>query len=54
MRYVCGVLLLSIMASLPAAAQSSGRVSGSVIDTAGAAIPGADVELFLTAASGLC
>src|SRR5882724_13261102 len=48
MRYVCGVLLLSFIMSLPAAAQSSGRVSGSVIDTAGAAIPGADVELFLT------
>src|SRR3981081_2901959 len=47
MRYRCGTLLLSIMVSLPAVAQISGRVSGSVVDTVGAAIPGADVELYL-------
>src|SRR5258707_9714928 len=47
MRYTCGVLLLFTMGSLPATAQLSGRVAGSVIDAAGAAVPGADVELYL-------
>src|SRR5205814_311613 len=32
---------------LPVIAQLSGRVAGSVIDAAGAAVPGADVELYL-------
>jgi len=44
MRYLCGILLLSV---LPAAAQMSGRVSGSVADVSGAPVPNADVSLFL-------
>src|SRR4051812_19894969 len=47
MRHLCGVLLLSVLVILPSNAQMSGRVAGSVIDTAGAAVPDASVELFL-------
>src|SRR5437660_719387 len=45
MRYLCGILLL---VSLPAAGQISGRVSGSVVDSSGAAVPSADVNLYLS------
>src|SRR4051794_23818256 len=47
MRYACGVLLLTIL-SLPASAQLSGRVTGSVGDSSGAALPGAQVDLLLS------
>jgi len=42
------MLLLCLLQALPAWAQFSGRVSGSVVDSSGAAVPGADVELFLS------
>ena len=44
MRYLCGILLLSVV---PASAQFSGRVTGSVMDATGAVVPNADVELYL-------
>lgn len=47
MRFVCGVALLVFLGGLPASAQFSGRVTGTVVDTTGAAIPGADVELYV-------
>ena len=47
MRYVCGILLASVFLGTCAHAQMSGRISGSVVDTSGAAVGGADVELFL-------
>ncbi len=47
MRIACGLLILSLLQVLPVSAQSSGRVSGSVVDASGAAVPGADVELYL-------
>src|SRR4051812_36047356 len=47
MRHLCGILLLSLLASLPSNAQLSGRVAGSVIDSAGAAVPDAIVELLI-------
>ena len=47
MRFFSGVLFLSWFAVLPVNAQISGRVSGSVMDSSGAAIPGATVDLYL-------
>src|SRR5256885_14605136 len=47
MRHACGMLLLVLLAALPASAQFSGRVTGSVVDASGAVIAGADVELYL-------
>jgi hypothetical protein len=44
MRNLCGILLL---VGLPAVAQMSGRLSGSVADTSGAPVPNAEVSLFL-------
>src|SRR5271165_1642884 len=44
MRFVCGLLLLG---SIPAFAQFSGRVTGSVVDFSGAAVPDAQVDLYL-------
>src|SRR5689334_16725799 len=46
MQRLASVFLLVI---LPMAAQIDGRVSGSVIDTSGAPVPNAQVELFLAA-----
>src|SRR5512146_3033947 len=43
MRFVCGVLLLCA----PLFGQFSGRVTGTGVDASGAAVPGADVELFV-------
>ena len=48
MRHVCGVLLLAVMCGLSALAQTSGRISGTVVDPTGASVPAADVSLFLT------
>ena len=47
MRYVCGILFASVFLAASANAQMSGRISGSVIDATGAAVGGADVELYL-------
>ena len=47
MRYVCGILFASMFLAASANAQMSGRISGSVIDATGAAVGGADVELYL-------
>lgn len=41
------MLALALLAGLPAGAQFSGRVTGSVVDASGAVIAGADVELYL-------
>jgi hypothetical protein len=46
MRYVCGVALF--LGVLGLHAQTSGRVSGSVVDATGASVPEAEVQLFLT------
>jgi hypothetical protein len=47
MRYACGVLFVCALIHSPANAQLSGRVAGSVIDGAGAAIPEAEVGLYM-------
>src|SRR3954453_8171210 len=46
MRYLSGILLC-LFASISAVAQSSGRISGMVIDSSGAAVANAEVELLL-------
>src|SRR5450432_1272282 len=45
MRYMCGLLFL--LQVIPANAQFSGRVTGSVLDASGAVVPYVDVELYL-------
>src|SRR6185369_8420535 len=47
MRYLCGIVLASLFLATSANAQMSGRISGSVIDASGAAVGGADVDLYL-------
>ncbi len=47
MRYLCGILSAALFLAASANAQMSGRISGSVIDASGAAVGGADVELYL-------
>ena len=47
MRYLCGILSASVFLAASANAQMSGRIAGSVIDASGAAVGGADVELYL-------
>lgn len=46
MRLVCG-LCFAVLLSLPLFAQSDGRVSGTVVDSSGAAVPNAEVALYL-------
>jgi hypothetical protein len=45
------MLILACLAALPLGAQFSGRVSGTVLDASGAAVPGATVELYLAGGS---
>ena len=47
MRHVYGILSAFVLFAACATAQVSGRISGSVVDAAGGAVGGADVELFL-------
>ena len=47
MRYLCGIVCASLFLAASANAQMSGRISGSVVDASGAAVGGADVELYL-------
>src|SRR5947208_14833931 len=47
MRFVCGIALVAFLGGFPMSAQFSGRVTGTVVDARGAAIPSADVELFV-------
>lgn len=47
MRIASGLLLLGLLQILPVYAQFSGRVTGSVVDASGGAVPGATVDLFL-------
>ena len=44
MRFVCGLLFLGV---IPLYAQFSGRVTGSVVDSSGASVPDAQVNLYL-------
>jgi hypothetical protein len=44
MQFVCGLLFLGV---IPLFAQFSGRVTGSVVDSSGASVPDAQVNLFL-------
>jgi hypothetical protein len=47
MKLAGGVLVLSLLPVLPVGAQFSGRVTGSVADSSGGAVPGAEVNLYL-------
>src|SRR3954452_764259 len=47
MKQLGGCLLVCVLFVTSAAAQSSGRISGTVIDASGAAVGGADVALYL-------
>src|SRR6516225_7244302 len=47
MRFAYGIALAVVLGGTPLQAQFSGRVTGTVLDSAGAAVPGADVELLL-------
>jgi hypothetical protein len=44
MRFVCGLLFLGVA---PLFAQFSGRITGAVVDSSGASVPGAQVDLYL-------
>jgi hypothetical protein len=47
MRFVGGLVFLGLL-SCPLFAQFSGRVTGSVVDSSGASVPNAEVDLYLT------
>src|ERR1035441_2932192 len=47
MRFQRG-LLLAILPALPLSAQIGGRITGSVVDSSGAAVPSAQVDLLLS------
>jgi len=48
MRFVCGLTLLALLPALPMHAQIDGRISGAVVDSSGASVPSAEVNLFLS------
>jgi Carboxypeptidase regulatory-like domain len=48
MKLAGGMLFLSLLPVLPLSAQFSGRVTGSVADSSGAVVPGAEVDLYLS------
>jgi len=47
MRNTCALVPAFLLSVIPAAAQLSGRIAGSVVDASGAAVPGATVNLYL-------
>src|SRR5262249_19574247 len=47
MRFASGIALVAILWGTPLRAQFSGRVTGTVLDSAGAAVPNADIEVLL-------
>jgi len=47
MRFACGLLFLGLLPLSPLFAQFSGRVTGSVVDSSGASVPEAHVDLYL-------
>src|SRR5436305_9740476 len=47
MRFVGGIAIAVLFGVFPLCAQFSGRVTGTVVDASGAAVPGADVDLLL-------
>jgi|SRR5271157_1960431 len=47
MRFRCGLLLSVLLSAVPLFAQSSGRVAGTVIDSSGAVVPDAQVDLYM-------
>ena len=47
MRLQWGLLVLALFPALPVSAQIDGRISGSVVDSSGAAVPAAEVDLLL-------
>ena len=48
MRFASWVTVVACLGVFPVCAQFSGRVTGSVVDASGAAVPGAEVDLLLT------
>src|ERR1035441_3139762 len=49
MRSRCGLLLSVLLSAVPLFAQFSGRVAGTVIDSSGAVVPDALVDLYMAA-----
>ncbi len=49
MRSRCGLLLSVLLSAVPLFAQFSGRVAGTVIDSSGAVVPDAQVDLYMAA-----
>lgn len=47
MRIASALVSFLLVGGIPAAAQLSGRISGSVVDSSGAAVPGATVNLYV-------
>ena len=48
MRNQCALAALLLLWGIRASAQLSGRLSGSVVDSSGAAVPGATINLYLS------